>query len=56
MLAVDLNFYALRKDGEYCGASLWSKRGGAAAATFSVCQNGGQSRLENSGYLYERKS
>src|SRR3974390_3065591 len=23
---IDLNFYVLRKDGEYCGASLWDKR------------------------------
>ena len=56
MQAVDLNFYVLRKDGEYCGASLWSKRGGGAAATFAICQNGGQSGLENSVWLYERKS
>jgi hypothetical protein len=56
MQAVDLNFYVLRKDGEYCGASLWNKRGGGASATFSVCQGGGQSHLENSVFLYERKS
>jgi N4-(beta-N-acetylglucosaminyl)-L-asparaginase len=55
MQAVDLNFYVLRKDGEYCGASLWSKRGAGAAATFAVCQNAGQSRLENSVSLFERK-
>ena len=23
---IDLNFYALRKDGEYCGRSLWETR------------------------------
>jgi N4-(beta-N-acetylglucosaminyl)-L-asparaginase len=55
--AVDLNFYALRKDGEYCGGSLWNKRSGNAAnvARFAVCQNTGDSHLENSVYLYERK-
>ena len=26
LAAIDLQFYALRKDGEYCGASLWDKR------------------------------
>ena len=58
MQAVDLNFYVLRKDGEYCGASLWNKRSVTATnnATFSVCQNDGQSRLENSVYLFERKA
>jgi N4-(beta-N-acetylglucosaminyl)-L-asparaginase len=55
MQAVDLNFYVLRKDGEYCGASLWSKRGSASAATFAVCQDGAESRLENSVWLYDRK-
>jgi N4-(beta-N-acetylglucosaminyl)-L-asparaginase len=55
MPAVDLNFYVLRKDGQYCGASLWSKRGSASAATFAVCQDGVESRLENSVWLYDRK-
>ncbi len=55
--SVDLNFYVLRKDGEYCGVSLWNKRSAAATAParFSVCQNDGQSRLEDSVYLFERK-
>ncbi len=55
--AVDLNFYALRKDGEYAGGSLWNKRSASAAngARFAVCQNQGESHLENSVYLYERK-
>lgn len=56
LAAVDLNFYALRKDGEYAGGSLWNKRSANAAngARFAVCQNDGQSHLENSVYLYER--
>jgi N4-(beta-N-acetylglucosaminyl)-L-asparaginase len=55
--AVDLNFYALRKDGEYAGASLWDKRSASAprGAQFAVCAADGQSRRENSVYLYERK-
>jgi N4-(beta-N-acetylglucosaminyl)-L-asparaginase len=57
MQAVDLNFYVLRKDGTYCGASLWNKRSAAATAgaTFAICGNDGRSRLENSVYLLERK-
>jgi len=57
MQPVDLNFYVLRKDGEYCGASLWNKRsaGATAGATFAICQNDGRSHLENSVYLLERK-
>src|SRR5271157_508097 len=55
--AVDLSFYALRKDGEYAGASLWDTRSpNAAGAQFAVCAADGQSHRENSVYLYERKS
>lgn len=55
--AIDLHFYLLRKDGAYCGASLWNKvsandRGSAGLA---VCQDGGQSHVEDSVYLLERK-
>ena len=55
--AVDLSFYALRKDGEYAGASLWDKRSASAAggAQFAVCGADGQSHRENSVYLYQRK-
>ena len=55
--AIDLNFYALRKDGEYAGASLWNKASVSAArgAQFAVCAGGRESRQENSVYLYERK-
>lgn len=54
---VDLNFYALRKDGECAGGSLWDKRARNAqrGATFAVCQDGSESHLENSVFLMERK-
>ena len=54
---IDLNFYALRKDGVYAGGSLWDKRTANAqrGATFAVCQDGGESHLENCVYLLERK-
>ncbi len=54
----DIAFYALRKDGAYAGASLWSARASASNAVsprqFAV-NDGGVSRLENCAYLYERK-
>ena len=55
---VDLNFYALRKDGEYAGASLWSgevRAGKLRAAHFAV-NDGGESRLETCAPLFERKN
>ena len=54
---VDLNFYALRKDGQYCGGSLWDKRTAATTrgATFAVCRQGAESRLEDCVYLLKRK-
>ena len=57
LAAIDLNFYALRKDGEYAGAALWNKASVNAArgAQFAVCEGGRESRQENSVYLYERK-
>jgi N4-(beta-N-acetylglucosaminyl)-L-asparaginase len=46
---IDLSFYALRKDGEYAGGSLWDRvRPGAATAQFAVCTDDGKSRHENS--------
>ena len=54
----DINFYALRKDGVYAAASLWSERlsrGYMVAPKFAVNQ-GGESRLEECAYLLERKS
>jgi N4-(beta-N-acetylglucosaminyl)-L-asparaginase len=53
----DINFYALRKDGAYAAASLWSgriRRGYMAAPKFSV-NTGGASRLEDCVWLLERK-
>ena len=53
----DLNFYALRKDGQYAGASLWNGAPAASGqvrqATFAV-NSGGESRLEPLAFLYER--
>jgi N4-(beta-N-acetylglucosaminyl)-L-asparaginase len=48
LAAIDVQFYVLRKDGAYCGASLWNK------AQFAVCTEG-PARHENSVYLLERK-
>ncbi len=53
----DINFYALRKDGAYAGASLWSGRvseGKVMRRRFAV-NDGAESRLEDSAYLLERK-
>ncbi|MGE5647727.1 MAG: N(4)-(beta-N-acetylglucosaminyl)-L-asparaginase [Acidobacteriota bacterium] len=53
----DINFYALRKDGDYAGAALWNKaerRGVWASPQFAV-NDGGASRLEDCVYLLERK-
>lgn len=52
----DIMFYALRKDGQYAGASLW---GGSASdprrrRQFAV-NVAGQGRLEDGAFLYERK-
>jgi N4-(beta-N-acetylglucosaminyl)-L-asparaginase len=55
----DINFYALRKDGLYAGASLWNGRsvqnGQRREAQFAV-NDGGESRHEPCVYLYERNS
>jgi N4-(beta-N-acetylglucosaminyl)-L-asparaginase len=53
----DINFYALRKDGAYAGASLWSGglgNTGFVSVKFAV-NDGGASRHENCVYLLERK-
>src|SRR5580704_10998394 len=50
--AVDLNFYVLRKDGEYAAASLW---GPSSAKRFAVCTSERESHHEPSAYLLERK-
>jgi len=54
----DINFYALRKDGAYAGASLWSgrmRRGALTPFKFAV-NDGGESRLEDCAWLLERKA
>ncbi len=53
----DLNFYALRKDGAYAGASLWngSKRDGKLRRRQFAVNDGAQGRLEDCIYLLERK-
>jgi N4-(beta-N-acetylglucosaminyl)-L-asparaginase len=54
----DINFYALRKDGVYAGASLWSgrmRRGYMADVQFAV-NDGGESRLEKCSWLLERRA
>jgi N4-(beta-N-acetylglucosaminyl)-L-asparaginase len=56
LAGIDLSFYALRKDGEYAGGSLWDRgRPGAPAAQFAVCTAGGNSRQEDAGFLLARK-
>lgn len=52
----DINFYALRKDGVYAGASLWNgrlRKTGFVSTQFAV-NDGGASRLEKCAYLLER--
>jgi len=52
----DILFYALRKDGQYAAASLWSHSVGAAKANprqFAV-NDGAGARLEPCAYLFER--
>ncbi len=54
LAAVDLNFYVLRKDGEYAGASLWGPRDGRGPQ-FAVATDGRAAHQEPSLYLLERK-
>ena len=52
---IDLNFYALRKDGAFAGATLWNRpREGRMPKQFVVNESD-QSRLENCAYLLQRK-
>ena len=55
---LDLNFYALRRDGAYGAASLWDKteaHGNDRGSVFKFSvNNGGESRLEEMAYLYRR--
>ena len=56
--AIRLRFYALRKDGEYGGASLWShrNRNDESSRTRFAVNDGGKSRHEDLAYLYERSA
>jgi N4-(beta-N-acetylglucosaminyl)-L-asparaginase len=51
---VDLMFYVMNKDGEYCGASLWGPPRGRRVE-FAVCTGDEASRNEPAVYLFERK-
>ena len=54
----DINFYALRKDGVYSGASLWNgtvREDKLRMRQFAIA-DGGAARLENCVYLLERKA
>jgi N4-(beta-N-acetylglucosaminyl)-L-asparaginase len=53
----DLNFYALRKDGDYAGGSLWDAdvSGTKRVRRQFAVNDGGASRLEDCVYLYERR-
>ncbi len=53
----DLNFYALRKDGDYAGGSLWDANvtGSRRVRRQFAVNDGGASRLEDCAYLYERR-
>jgi len=54
----DLNFYALRKDGDYAGAALWNsvlQRGVFVNRSFAVNDGNGPSRLENCVSLLDRR-
>ncbi len=54
---IDINFYALRKDGEYGGASLWNGelRGGQLKPSHFAINDGGDSRLETCAYLWTER-
>ncbi|MBC7926996.1 MAG: N(4)-(beta-N-acetylglucosaminyl)-L-asparaginase [Bryobacteraceae bacterium] len=59
LAAFDINFYAMRKDGEIAGASLWSgvvRRNGAYVSRKFAVANGGKAVLQDCVYLYERKA
>jgi N4-(beta-N-acetylglucosaminyl)-L-asparaginase len=54
----DINFYALRRDGAYAGGSLWNgarRRDGSFTSRKFAVNDGGESRLEDCVYLFERK-
>jgi N4-(beta-N-acetylglucosaminyl)-L-asparaginase len=53
----DINFYALRIDGEYAGGSLWNgsrRRDGSFTSQKFAVNTGGESRLEDCVFLLKR--
>ncbi len=54
---VSLNFYALRKDGEHGGASLWSRvdRDGKLQPPRYVVNDSGASRFADAAYLFDKR-
>jgi len=51
----DINFYALRKDGMYAGATLWSyENGGKQENPVFTVNDGAESRHEECVALYRR--
>ena len=57
LAAIEINFYALRKDGVYGAATLWGRYDRQARSRpkqFAV-NDGGESRLEPCAWLFERK-
>jgi N4-(beta-N-acetylglucosaminyl)-L-asparaginase len=58
LMQVELDFYALRKDGEFGAASLWGPAPGAAAGApqFAVCTSDQPSQQRKSVYLMQRSA
>lgn len=57
---IDVNFYALNKRGDFAGAAIWShtvtSRGERRRRQFAAATDGGQGRLLDSAYLFERRA
>jgi len=54
----DINFYALRRDGEFAGAALWNgtvRQTGAFVSRKFAVANGGKSQLMDCVYLLDRR-
>ena len=55
----DVNFYALNKKGEFAGAAIWSHtvgdKGERHRRHFAAAVGGGEGKLYESAYLYERR-
>ncbi len=53
--AFDIQFYALRKDGQYAGTSLWRGRAGSEASRQFAVHDGAGGRLEPCASLFDRR-